>query len=215
MVRVGVLALQGDLEAHACALARVGAGAVAVRKPAQLDGCEALVLPGGESTAMLRGIERDGLEAPLRTFLASGRPVLGTCAGAILLAHGVTPAQWSFDALDVDVERNAYGTQLDSFATVVDVGAASPDAEAVFERLPAVFIRAPRIVRVGPSVEVLARVRGDPVLVHAGPIWAATFHPELTEDDRVLRRWAGLAQDNGRVGGVGLASRSVGAEAGE
>ena len=182
-MRVGVLALQGDFAAHGRGLARAGAEPVPVRKPDDLAGLDGLVLPGGESTAMLRGIARDGLEAPLRAFLTSGRPVLGTCAGTILLAHRVTrPLQWSFDVLDVDVERNAYGTQLDSFATVVDAGSA-------FETLPAVFIRAPRIVRVGRRVEVLARVRGDPVLVRAGRLWAATFHPELTDDDRVLSSW--------------------------
>lgn len=182
-MKVGILAVQGDFAAHGRALARAGASAVPVRKPADFAGLDALVLPGGESTAMLKGIARDGLEAPLRAFLAGGRPVLGTCAGVILLAHAVThPAQRSFDALDVDVERNAYGTQLDSFASVADPGGRFPD-------LPAVFIRAPRIVRVGPGVEVLARVHGDPVLVRAGAIWGATFHPELSDDDRVVRAW--------------------------
>jgi 5'-phosphate synthase pdxT subunit len=183
LVKVGVLAIQGDFAAHGRALARVGAVALPVRKPADFAGLAGLVLPGGESTAMLKGIARDGLEAPLRAFLATGRPVLGTCAGVILLAHAVThPVQRSFDALDVDVERNAYGTQLDSFASIVDAGGAFPD-------LPAVFIRAPRIVRVGPGVEVLARVHGDPVLVRTGAIWGATFHPELSGDDRVAQAW--------------------------
>jgi len=182
-VNVGVLALQGGFAAHARMLTRVGAVPVLVRTPADLDGVGALVLPGGESTAMLVGMARDGLEAPLRSFVRSGRPVLGTCAGAILLAHAVTaPAQRSFDALDVDVERNAYGTQLDSFAAVVDAGGAFPD-------LPAVFIRAPRIVRVGRGVEVLARVACDPVLVRSGSTWAATFHPELGDDARVHGAW--------------------------
>lgn len=180
---VGILALQGGFAAHARALARVGASSVLVRKPADLAGVEALVLPGGESTAMLTGLARDELEQPVRAFVQSGRPVLGTCAGAILLAHAVTgPAQRSFDVLDIDVERNAYGTQLDSFEAVVDGGSAFPD-------LRAVFIRAPRIVRVGPGVETLARVAGHPVLVRRGSVWAATFHPELGDDDRVHRRW--------------------------
>lgn len=180
---VGILALQGGFAAHARMLARVGASSVLVRKPADLPGVDALVLPGGESTAMLTGLARDELEEPVSAFVRSGRPVLGTCAGAILLAHAVTgPAQRSFDVLDVDVERNAYGTQLDSFEAVVDGGSAFPD-------LRAVFIRAPRIVRVGPGVETLARVAGDPVLVRSGSVWAATFHPELGDDDRVHRRW--------------------------
>jgi pyridoxal 5'-phosphate synthase pdxT subunit len=184
-VNVGVLALQGGFAAHARALERVGAASTLLRKPADFDGIDALVLPGGESTAMLNGIARDGLESPLRAFLGSGQPVLATCAGMILLAHTVTrPRQRSFAVLDVDVERNAYGTQLDSFATVAEPGSAFPD-------LPTTFIRAPRIVRVGPGVEVLARVHGDPVLVRSGVLWAATFHPELTADPRIHQAWLG------------------------
>jgi 5'-phosphate synthase pdxT subunit len=185
-VKVGVLAIQGDFAAHARALARVGAEPLAVRAPGDLAALDALVLPGGESSAMLRGIERDGLAAPLRAFLASGRPVLGTCAGAILLARTVShPAQPSFGALDVDVVRNAYGTQLDSFEAETDPGGACGG-------LRCVFIRAPRIVRTGADVCVLARVRGDAVLVRTGPVWATTFHPELGADDRVVLDW--LAQ---------------------
>jgi 5'-phosphate synthase pdxT subunit len=184
-VKVGVLAIQGDFAAHAGALARVGAEPLTVRTPGELASLDALVLPGGESSAMLRGIERDALGAPLRAFLSSGRRVLGTCAGAILLARNVSsPAQRSFGALDIDVVRNAYGTQLDSFEAGVDPGSA-------YSALHCVFIRAPRIVRVGSGVEVLARVRGDAVLVREGPIWASTFHPELGGDDRVLRDWLG------------------------
>ncbi len=180
---IGILALQGGFAAHARLLAALGARTALVRKPDDLDGLEGLVLPGGESTAMLLGLARDGLEEPVRAFVRSGRLVLGTCAGAILLAHAVTgPAQRSFDALDVDVERNAYGTQLDSFTAIVD-------EEGAFPGLAAVFIRAPRMTRVGPEVETLARVAGDPVLVRRGPIWAATFHPELGDDARVHRGW--------------------------
>jgi len=187
MVTVGVLAVQGDFAAHRRALARLGAASVAVRTPADFAGLDALVLPGGESTAMLHGIARDGLEAPLRAFLGAGRPVLGTCAGAILLARRVTnPPQRSFDALDIDVERNAYGTQIDSFQAPLD-------AAAPLAGLRGVFIRAPRIGRVGPAVEVLARHRGDPVLVRDGAVWAATFHPELGDDDRLLALWLGGA----------------------
>ena len=182
---VGVLAVQGDFAAHARALGRLGVNSILVRRPDALAAVDALVLPGGESTAMLHGIARDGLEEPLRAALDAGRPVLGTCAGAILLASQVTnPAQRSFAALDIDVERNAYGTQLDSFATRTDPG--SPLAD-----VPAIFIRAPRITRLGPDIEVLARVGGDPVLVRRGTTWAATFHPELGDDDRVLSMWLG------------------------
>lgn len=183
-MKVGVLAVQGGFAAHERVLGRLGVATVLVRKPADLEGLAGIVLPGGESTAVLYGLARDGLEAPLRSWARAGRPVFGTCAGLIVLAHQVTnPAQRSFDALDVDVERNAYGTQLDSFAAVVDAGSTIPD-------LRAVFIRAPRIVRVGARVEVLARVAGDPVLVRFGATWGATFHPELAEgDDRVHQAW--------------------------
>ena len=117
----GILALQGDFAAHRRALGRIGIATIPVRKPADLARADALVLPGGESTAMLHGLARDGLEGPLRDYLRSGRPVLGTCAGAILLARRVTsPPQRSFDVLDIDVERNAYGTQVDSFAAPLD-----------------------------------------------------------------------------------------------
>jgi 5'-phosphate synthase pdxT subunit len=185
-MKVGVLAVQGDFAAHARALARVGVDALLVRARGELAALEALVLPGGESTAMLHGIERDGLEPELVAFLASGRPVLGTCAGAILLAARVTnPPQRSFGALDIDVERNAYGTQLDSFTCTAE----TDDPASPFAALPCVLIRAPRISRVGPGVTVHARVKGDPALVSSGPVWAATFHPELTEDPRVYRAW--------------------------
>jgi 5'-phosphate synthase pdxT subunit len=187
MVTVGVLALQGDFAAHHRALDRLGVIALPVRTAAELRAVDALVLPGGESTAMLHGIVRDGLEGPLRSFLGSGRPVLGTCAGAILLARRVTnPPQRSFDALDIDIERNAYGTQVDSFAAPLA-------ATGALAGMSGVFIRAPRIHRVGPDVGVLARHAGDPVLVRGGAVWAATFHPELTDDDRVLRLWLGDA----------------------
>ncbi len=192
MVTVGVLGVQGDFAAHRRALERLGAATVAVRKPAQLAALDALVLPGGESTAMLHGLARDGLEDPVRAFLDSGRPVLGTCAGAILLARRVVaPPQRSLGALDIDVERNGYGTQIDSFAAPLD-------AVPRLRGLRGVFIRAPRIRRAGARVEVLARHAGEPVLVREGAVWAATFHPELTDDDRVLGCWL---EDCAPVGG--------------
>jgi pyridoxal 5'-phosphate synthase pdxT subunit len=185
-VNAGVLALQGDFAAHARALTRSGVSAFAVRTAEELARADALVLPGGESTAMLRGIARDGLEPALRAFLASGKPVLGTCAGAILLARSVSaPAQRSFGALDVDVVRNAYGTQLDSFVCTAEV----EDPGSPLAGLECVLIRAPRIARVGPDVRVHARVKGDPALVSTGPVFAATFHPELTDDPRVYALW--------------------------
>lgn len=194
MVTAGILAVQGDFAAHGRALARLGVRTAWVRRPGDLAVVDALVLPGGESTAMLHGLARDGMEAPLAAFLRSGKPVLGTCAGAILLAREVTnPAQRSFGALDVTIERNSYGTQVDSFAASLET---TPDLDG----LHGVFIRAPRITRVGDEVSVLARHRGDPVLVRQGAIWAATFHPELTDDDRLVSRW--LADLVGRHHGV-------------
>lgn len=183
MVNVGILAVQGDFAAHAAAVARVLARPVLVRKPVDLAAVDALVLPGGESTAMLRGLARDRLDGPLAAFLGSGRPVLGTCAGAILLARHVTnPAQSSFGALDIDVARNAYGTQLESFEAPLE-------STGLLAGLRGTFIRAPRITRTGPSVEVLASHDGDPVLVRDEGVWAATFHPELGNDDRIFRLW--------------------------
>jgi 5'-phosphate synthase pdxT subunit len=183
LVNVGILAVQGDFAAHARAVAACGHTTRAVRCPRDLESIDALVLPGGESTAMLKGIGRDGLEAPLRAFFASGKPVLGTCAGAILLARRVTrPSQPSFAALDIDVERNAYGTQIDSFETEAE----TDRPYSRFAGLRCILIRAPRIVRVGPHVIVHARVGGSAALVSCGPVWASTFHPELGDDGRVI-----------------------------
>ncbi len=180
-MRVGVLALQGDFAAHAARLSDLGAAAVAVRTAGELAGVDALVLPGGESTAMLRLMEPEGLLDAIGVRLAKGLPVLATCAGVILLAAGVRPAQRSLAALDVDVTRNAYGRQLHSVVAPVSL-ASGLGAPAVME---AVFIRAPRIDRVGRQVEVLARRDEDPVLVRQGAVLAATFHPELSADPRV------------------------------
>ncbi len=179
--RVGVLAIQGDFEAHARAIARIDADAVLVRDAKQLDGLDALVLPGGESTTIAKGIERLALYESLRAFAHSGRPVLGTCAGAILLAHRVEnhPVR-SLDLIDATAVRNAYGTQVDSFVASVDAGAARG-----LEGLRCVFIRAPQLRDPGPGVEVLARVDGAPVLLRQRNCFAATFHPELTDDARI------------------------------
>lgn len=183
MARVGVLAIQGDFEAHVAALARAGAQGVLVLREKDLDGLDALVLPGGESTTISKGLERLGLYEPLRAFALAGHPVLGTCAGAILLARVVEnhPVR-SLGLIDVVAVRNAYGTQVDSFAALADAGAAPG-----LEGLRCVFIRAPRLRDPGPGVRVLLRVDGEPVLVRQGPILAATFHPELTDDPRVHR----------------------------
>jgi 5'-phosphate synthase pdxT subunit len=179
--RVGVLAIQGDYEAHARALERAGAEPELVLWPKQLAGLDALVLPGGESTTIAKGLARLALYEPLRERIRGGMPVLGTCAGAILLAERVEnrPVE-TLGALDATAVRNAYGTQVDSFIAPVDAGAA-----AGLEGLRCVFIRAPRLKDAGPEVEVLARVDGEPVLLRQGHVLAATFHPEITEDPRV------------------------------
>jgi 5'-phosphate synthase pdxT subunit len=182
----GVLALQGDFAAHAAALAELGAPLREIRRVAQLEGLAGLVIPGGESTALLElMLDEPWLEA-IRELHREGAVLLGTCAGAILLAREVRPPQTSLDLLDVVVERNAYGRQLDSFEALVD-------APALGGALEAVFIRAPRFRALGPEVEVLARHRDEPVAVRQGRVVAATFHPELTRS-RALHRYAlGLA----------------------
>jgi pyridoxal 5'-phosphate synthase pdxT subunit len=182
--RVGVLALQGDFEAHQKALERAGADAVPVRTAAELESVEGLVIPGGESTTMLLIMRDEALFDPLRRF-AERRPVFGTCAGAILVAKEVShPAQASLGLMDITVERNGYGRQLDS--RVVRLQPAEPFVrEAGPGDLEAVFIRAPIIRRVGPDATVYLSYEGDPVLVGQGRHLVATFHPELTADTRV------------------------------
>ncbi len=182
--RVGVLALQGDFEAHQRALISAGAEAVQVRSEKELEGLDGLVIPGGESTTMLKLLNYMDLKEPLRRF-AEGKPVFGTCAGAILLAKEVrNPEQESFGMVDLTVERNAYGRQIDSRVVALqpceDFGARVGEGD-----VEAVFIRAPIIRRVGADVKVLAEYKGDPVLVEQGKYLICTFHPELTSDVRV------------------------------
>ena len=176
--------MQGDFDAHAKAITLAGGEAVEVRTAEQLRAVDGLVIPGGESTTMLKLLNRMNLVDPLVEF-ASKKPVFGTCAGAILLATEVlNPSQQSFGALDLTVERNAYGRQIDS-----RVARFTPEAEFAARTHPgemeAVFIRAPVIRRVGPQARILARYQGDPVLVEQGRHLVATFHPELTADSRV------------------------------
>jgi len=183
-MRVGVLALQGDFAAHLAAVP----GAVEVRTARQVDALDVLVIPGGESTVLLKLLDGSGIEASVRRLLARGGAIFGTCAGAILLAKTVTrPAQPSWGMIDIDVERNAYGRQIDSFEATLQP-----------PRYRGIFIRAPRIIRVGPTVEALAHHRGEPVLVREGRVFAATFHPELAGDRQVhqmVLRAAHLAQE--------------------
>jgi len=186
VARVGVLALQGDFAAHRRALASLGVETLEVRRSRQLAELDALVIPGGESTTLLRllGHEPEWWPA-LEAFHRDGRPLLGTCAGLILLAKEVTgPAQRSFGFLDVTVARNAYGRQIDSFETTGRWEDGRP--------LEMVFIRAPRITRVGDDVDVLARHDDVPVLVRQGRVLGASFHPELTADPGVHRELRSL-----------------------
>jgi 5'-phosphate synthase pdxT subunit len=178
--RIGVLALQGDVREHVAALARVGAQPLEVRRPEELDGLDGIVLPGGESTTMGRLLDIFGMLEPLRGLLKTGLPAYGTCAGMILLAQEVVDGragQPLLGGLDITVRRNAFGSQVDSFEQDVLVEGVGP--------VHGVFIRAPWVERVGPDVEVLARVDGHPVAVRQGVVMATSFHPELTDDARL------------------------------
>ncbi len=185
---IGVLAIQGDYAAHADALIDSGAEPVLIRKPEQLDGLDGLIIPGGESTTFLKFLERDGFLEALRSF-ASATPTFGTCAGCILLARVVLhPPQESLGVLDVTVERNAYGRQLDSS---IEESATQLGEEP----LEMVYIRAPRIQQVGTDVAILAERDGFPVLVRQGHLLAATFHPELSQDRRVHRYFVEMVRE--------------------
>jgi 5'-phosphate synthase pdxT subunit len=178
--KVGVLALQGDFEAHCRALNRAGAEAIEIRTADELNAVDALIIPGGESTTMLKLLDIEGLFQPLADFGAR-KPIFGTCAGAILLAKEVlSPAQASLGLMDLTVERNAYGRQIDSRIARIDVAGQSAEA---------VFIRAPIIRRVGNLVKVLAEYQGTPVLAEQGRHMVATFHPELSSSDTVHRHF--------------------------
>ncbi|HTJ74089.1 MAG TPA: pyridoxal 5'-phosphate synthase glutaminase subunit PdxT [Acidimicrobiales bacterium] len=182
MHKIGVLALQGASQRHVEALAALGARPVEVRTPEDLSGIEGLVLPGGESTTMSRLLQLSDLFDPIADRLAEGMPAFGTCAGLILLSSRILdgrPDQRSFGVLDVDVRRNAFGRQVDSFETELAVDGLGGGP------VPAVFIRAPVVERVGDGVEVLARVDDHPVLCRQGPVLAAAFHPELSDDLRL------------------------------
>lgn len=178
-MKIGILAVQGDFEAHAATLARMGVDHVFVRTPRDLDGVDAVILPGGESTTQWKFLVEEGLEKALEAHAARGGAIFGTCAGAILLARDVrNPRQDSLKVADISVIRNAYGRQLASEVRHGETSISDAPIEMV-------FIRAPIIDRVGPGVEVLAESEGKPVLVRQGKILIATFHPELTDDTRV------------------------------
>ena len=181
-MRIGVLALQGNVREHAAVLRRLGANVVEVRKPEQLDGLDGLVIPGGESTTFMRLMRLYGLEDAVREF---AQPVFGTCAGMIVLDRS------HLGLVDIDVDRNAYGRQVASFEA---------DLELAGEPLHGVFIRAPRVRDVGDGVEVLAELNGEPVLVRDGRFLVASFHPELTDDTRVHELFLQLVEEETHVG---------------
>ncbi len=192
-MKIGILAVQGDFAAHADMLAALGVESVEVRTPADLQGCDGLILPGGESTTQLQFLREEGLDTAIRIFAADDKAIFGTCAGAILLATEVkNPQQDSLKLLDMTVLRNGYGRQVHS-----DV--VSGPTTLRNEPLEMVFIRGPVIERVGPDVEVLANYAGKPALVQKGHILASAFHPELTSDTTVHRHFLDL---------VGLATPS-------
>lgn len=188
-VRIGVLALQGDFDAHRKALERVGAEVVEVRRVAALESLDGLVIPGGESTTLLNLMADEPWFEGLSEFHAAGGFLLGTCAGAILLSREVRhPVQPSLALLDAVIERNGFGRQAESFETVLD-------APAVGGAVEAVFIRAPRFGSIGPHVQVLARLGDEPVAVEQGRVTALTFHPELTNDPAFHRRFVRRIRD--------------------
>ena len=191
-MRIGVLALQGDFALHARALEKCGVEAVEVRKPLELDEVDGLIMPGGESTTLLKLMDAWGFVPALEKFHSSGKPIFGTCAGLIILAREVeSPRQFSLGLIDLTVERNAYGRQRESFEAF---GVARLDAAPI--PLEMIFIRAPRIKQVGPGVQVLAEHGGEPVMARQGQVLVATFHPELTDSTAVHRYFCDLVRQS-------------------
>jgi 5'-phosphate synthase pdxT subunit len=190
---IGLLTLQGDYEKHRQAFAALGRETLGVRRPAELAAVSGLVIPGGESTTLTRLLDRMGLREPLRVF-AADRPVMGTCAGLIMMASGMVDEERDdfgvepLGLLDCSVRRNGYGRQIDSFTAPVGIDVLDGSTGT----FPAVFIRAPRIAAVGPSVDVVARHDGEPVAVRQGHLLGLTFHPELTGDLRIHRAFVAL-----------------------
>jgi 5'-phosphate synthase pdxT subunit len=195
-LRIGVLAIQGDFEAHARALERLGAEAIEVRRPSQLEQLDGLVIPGGESTTIRLGLEAYGLEQPLKDFAASGKALLGTCAGLIVLDRN------HLGLMDIAARRNAFGRQVRSFEAAVTIRGLGD------EPMRAVFIRAPWIESAGPAVEVLAELESRPVVARQGSLLVAAFHPELTEDLRLHALFLALAGEKQRRPTAGRRSAS-------
>ncbi len=193
-MKIGVLALQGDFALHRQALDRIGVESAEVRKPGELEAVDGLIIPGGESTTLLKLLESWEFVPALEKFHAAGKPIFGACAGLIVLAREVlNPQQFSLGFIDVTVERNAYGRQKESFETEGD---AALDGEP--RPMKMVFIRAPRIRRVGPTVTSLAAHRGECVLAREGSVLGATFHPELTDAPTVHRYFCRMVEESHR-----------------
>ncbi len=192
---IGVLALQGAFREHVAMLRRLGVQAREIRKPAELTGVDALIIPGGESTAMGIIGRANGLYEPIRALAQTGRPVWGTCAGLNNQAHDIGSEPPHLDLMDIKVRRNAFGRQVNSFETILDVPALGQLSQSAADQLfPAIFIRAPLIESAGPGVQVLARLRdGTIVAARQGNLLATSFHPELTGDTRFHRFFLGLA----------------------
>ncbi len=189
MMKIGVLALQGAVREHVAAIQAGGAEAVVVKKAAQLEELDGLVLPGGESTAMRRLIDCADLLEPLRAFADAGKPVFGTCAGLVLLAKEIEGQEAAhLGVMDITVARNSFGRQVDSFEADLDI-------EGIDEPFPAVFIRAPHIVRAGADVEVLCEYQGRIVLAKSGPFLGCSFHPELTGDHRLMQLFLDMIEN--------------------
>lgn len=190
-MKIGVLAIQGDYEAHKVRLEQLGAEVILVRKPEQLDAIVGIVIPGGESSTFLNFLAERGFLEKLRAFVST-KPTFGTCAGAILLAkHVENPPQQSLGIMDIRIRRNAYGRQIDSSIREAQTKLGQKPLEMV-------FIRAPKIVGTGKGVEILATSADDPVLVRQGKILAATFHPELSEDVRVHQEFVKMVKNGHR-----------------
>lgn len=186
-INAGLLAFQGDYSAHRRVLANLGVNTLEVRTRPDIEKCTHLIIPGGESTTFLKLLEFRDLTSSLKKHISDGKPLFVTCAGLILLAKKVIhPAQESLGLLDITVERNAYGSQVESFTAGLEIPAIGK------EKFPGVFIRAPRIVDVEESVETLAEFEGDPVVIRQGNILGMTFHPELTDDTRLHEMFLGL-----------------------
>lgn len=189
MVKIGVLALQGAVREHFNAIETVGATAIEVKDKEDLQGIDGLVLPGGESTTMRKLIDRYNLMSALRQFASSGKPMFGTCAGLILLANKLVDDKEHISVMDVEVKRNSFGRQIDSFEALLDL-------KGIGIEFPAVFIRAPHIVHVGSNVEVLGEYDGRIVLARDGQYLGCSFHPELTEDTRIIEYFVHMVEES-------------------